>query len=370
MRQELDLLYQIDRYLNREMSSSEKKLFEIKISEDTNLAEEVAHQKSLNEAIEGVMIGNIQSQIKSDIEKFDIKANRIRKLSLLGVIIFIAFLSIIIISYKSTEIKKNDVKLPLKKGIVNFNNISNAPELKVKNYSEKYLENKPKPLHISKLTAPINIQNNILHKKHVQNVETIEVKSDGIHKVKGINSNKDSLLNIELDNGCEGFQILSNPMIEASCRGSHTGKVYFDLSSIQGGENPYSIKLVESNEVISNNRFENMASGEHSFIITDTKGCNEKVMVIIPEEDCLQSNFIINTSAGERWQIPATKNDYWLELLDRNGRIVLKIHSSVLNQNQFEGIDAHGAYLDSDLYIYTITYSDGTKQNGQLSIIK
>ena len=102
MRPELEILKEIESYLNNKLSENEKKAFEDKLKLDVNLAKEVKLQRDIIEGIERI-------GVKKSISKAGIKYRRIKMVKFFAIGFTIIFSSISVYIYLNTTSEKISV---------------------------------------------------------------------------------------------------------------------------------------------------------------------------------------------------------------------------------------------------------------------
>lgn len=387
MRPELEKYHQIDLYLNGELSGEDLEAFKLLMKSDASLAEEIELQKEVNFVVEGAVYAQIREQIQKDITVFDQKAKFRKKLWYGAAGIFLMALSLLMFNFFKSQLKEKEHQVNSEIKTATYSNDHDLVTIENNKITTSPIdqEERREKLNAPKKEKKVSLPSVNLITPNSSGQRDSVINKPGLITFPQGRENATAVLEpivlptpVHLDSalqpldisGCSGLKFEIAPLIEPACKGESNGKVTFQLSSIKGGKSPYQVSLEKNVNATKTDRFYHLSSGEHVFYLKDSKGCTETINLVVPESQCLENKFVLNTVAGEVWQIPATSQDYLLTIFDRSGRVVYKRKSGDIFQSQWMGMDMNGSYLESGLYIYVIEYNDGKKQNGQLSIVK
>ncbi len=365
MRPELETYHLIDRYLRGELQGEELLSFESEMKSNSEIREEVDFQQLVNQVVKGTSSDRLRERMSIDIKKLDQKKANL-KYGLIG-----ATLVLLIGTASLFYLKKNKVETKI-------SNLSTVNQLVVKDNASIDLVEKIKPkvnASTTELKANVNTsEKRVLVQKNTnqQQVLAIQevvadavVKKQMLEKVAVIEKVAIPVKPAIID-PCAGVTITAFPIIQPTCAGDARGKVLYTEAEITGGSSPYSIKLGKSG---SKEAFYNLEAGKHDFKIVDAKGCSQELSIIVPEKNCKENKFTFNPDNGEMRKVPAEKSsDFTLFIHNRRGEPIFKKQLSA--GFEWDGTDSNGALLESGMYLYVIEYSDGNKENGQITIIR
>jgi len=171
-------------------------------------------------------------------------------------------------------------------------------------------------------------------------------------------------------NPCFNTQIVADISTKPTCANESTGSILIPSAHIHGGMNPYTLSLDHAAAKSIKESYAYLSAGTHTILITDKNGCSKEFYVSIAEKNCKKTSYVFAPEKGETWKISGNDNtDFTITILNIAGT---QVYKSQIMQGEFEwqGIGQHGEYVSAGLYIYVIEYTNGQKENGQVTIVR
>ncbi|WP_425386839.1 gliding motility-associated C-terminal domain-containing protein [Cytophaga aurantiaca] len=169
-------------------------------------------------------------------------------------------------------------------------------------------------------------------------------------------------------NPCLTTQISADISSKPTCTNESTGSIL--IPQVRGGATPYTLSLDHTAAKALKESYSYLSAGTHTILITDKNGCSKEFHVSITEKNCKKTSYVFAPEKGETWKISGNDNaDYTITILNMAGT---QVYKSQIMSGEFEwqGIGQHGEYLSAGLYIYLIEYTNGQKENGQVTIVR
>lgn len=160
--------------------------------------------------------------------------------------------------------------------------------------------------------------------------------------------------------------------VTPSCKGKETGEVRIYPETLKGGKQPYTFIL---NEEQSLSHFNHLSSGTYNLKIKDARNCivESASKVVIAEQICKTSKaYIFNPEYDRVWSVPydRDKDPVNLVLLDKSGKVYYQSKVQSYQPAEWSGESNMGVDLGIGLYFFTIEYSDGSIDDGTVTITR
>ncbi|MBO9699056.1 MAG: hypothetical protein J7604_02540 [Sporocytophaga sp.] len=160
--------------------------------------------------------------------------------------------------------------------------------------------------------------------------------------------------------------------VTASCKGKETGEVRVFPETVKGGKQPYTFIL---NEEQSLSHFDHLSSGIYKLKIKDSRNCivESTHNVVIAEQVCKTSKaYIFNPEYDRVWSVPydRDKDPVNLVLIDKSGKVFYQSKVQSYQPAEWSGESNMGLDLGIGLYFFTIEYSDGSIDDGTVTITR
>lgn len=367
MRPELETYHQIDSYLNGKLEGEALRSFEHQLQTDPAFAEEVSFQQLTNEVVMGASYEDIRLQMTKDIDKID-TSDTTKTWSLYTAAAFILITGAVSIysyytntsSTKPTNTKESNPTVPSSVS-------SQAPDT--------YITTQPKtgssqkdiqtsiPATQHSVTNTIDTQSTVAPAAQVQQHTAAEKATPDVKITQPVEKTPGT-------NPCSNTQIAADISTKPTCTNESTGSILIPSAQIHGGMNPYTLSLDHTPAKPIKESYSYLSAGTHTILITDKNGCSKEFHVSIAEKNCKKTSYVFAPEKGETWKISGNDNaDFTITLINIAGT---QVYKSQIMQGEFEwqGIGQHGEYLSAGLYIYIIEYTNGQKENGQVTIVR
>lgn len=325
MRPELETYQLIDRYLNGELGGEELSSFEAKMKSETDFAQEIELQKLTNSVIAGAAYDKLRAQMKADIRALD--AKKMASKSIWRRVI--AGSSIAICAgfgyyfYTSSENVLEKVQATDSQSDISVSEASEVtPKIAI---SEKKVEEK-----IERATLPRTSSKREL--KVEQEAKQIE-----------------------------------SPLVAQS----------LESEAVKPAEMPITHSKVPTQrepEIISHKAIQ---ESSHIHALSQKEEKHVKKESVKPEEVEMQEKHstqtvhTVHSSSGETWKIPVEQGkEYTVQVFNSAGVQVFKHSSQNSHLTEWDGTASNGALLEAGIYVYIIEYVNGTKETGQITIVK
>ena len=374
MRPELETYEQIDSFLNGELKGEALNSFQERMQKDLDFAEEVQLQKFANEVVAGASFQDLRDQMSADISKIDATntSSRWKYISVgLG---FIALSSTILYFSPLTEktkaehtsSTKDQTSVQKVEGVraaekINMNNIHlDKNEPNKKNATKQFDPTDSTLIHQSDVAQRIKDSISAPASKQIESKQSKDSSTSSLKK---------EIIN-PVTNPCLNVSIAASITTTASCIDKNTGSITIQQSDIKGGKAPYTIRLDKSRILTNSNTFINLTANTYSISITDQLGCTKTYSAEVAEKECNPTSSIFAPDKGEVWKFTGTAGlSYTLTIVNIAGQQVFRT-AQLEGTFEWQGYSQKGEYLDAGLYIYVAEYSDGSKENGQVTIAR
>ncbi|MFT5914521.1 MAG: hypothetical protein ACI81T_001010 [Bacteroidia bacterium] len=229
------------------------------------------------------------------------------------------------------------------------------------------------------MNEEINLEKSV--NKNPQLLEPIELyaikKSTEITQLPIINpikveSHDKTKLNEELHkNPCINFLPQLEFEVSDACWGKSNGEIA--IQSISGGDAPYLVSLQDSTDFQSASNLNLLRAGTYRVWLKDQKGCVALFPqeIEVDEKHCT-TEYSIKPNFNEKWTIPlkSSNSNAQLTIISFKGQVVEQISIRNGLPKTWNGRAKNGADLPMGSYSFILKYSDGTMEQGSISIVK
>ncbi len=367
MRPELETYQLIDHFLNGELKGDALLAFEKRLQEDASFAEEVSFQKLTNAVVVGASYDNIRSQISRDVDKIDASKNTKKWLG--GALGGILLSTIIVATYSTNKAPTENFfedKIGQTSSTISSTTdtttISTAPIVK-------------NSIAIKESTPIQSTQLNKANQAALVIIDTPKIVSNTEQKILPVSAYPtitptQQIAAPKLIDPCKDIKIHTIISTLPSCENSNTGSINIPSESITGGTKPYRTTLNKTVVPKLKETYNYLQAGDYTVYITDKNGCSSTIAATIESQRCVKKTYVFSPDKGETWKIEGVANqEYAITIINIAGN---QVYKSQHTNGEFEwnGINQHGTLLDAGLYIYLLEYTNGTKENGQVTIIR
>lgn len=363
MKEGVEYYFEIDQYLNGELSDDALIKFEKALAEDPALRDEVANQQLLNEVVLGAELDVLRERIKKDINNLDQK-NTTKKWLLGGSLLLLISAAVGIgLSINNKSEKTPSVKNSTEKPVFTYSDTSPNTELPI---SEKKNPN----------NKEVGIAPN--------SSKSLERLSDTIQEEQKTETTLTETSTIILDtlvsnpplapklDPCNGVNINFTVSSTSSCSTGATGEIKVAENSLNGGTAPYSYEFNGNGNFSSISNYTNLRPGNYTVKVKDQSGCVKEKSVLVSEKDCYKKqSFSFSPEFGETLKIPVSSEEAGtLSIYNRAGLLIFKTKTGQGEIAEWNGTDMTGNLAVAGLYVYIVEYSNGQKENGQITVLR
>ncbi len=386
MSTEQEKYHLIDRYLRGELTGRELEDFTKNLSDDPGFAEDVAFQSEVNELISVNAYHELRNQMSADIANID-KGTSSKGLNKTITVILIAGLLSVAGGYfllkdknkANAELTVNDKKeltqpsdTPGPELIDNAGGNNAAPK---QEQSEFVGKKTIKPSENTSNAKEVEIQTNTeaISKGGTDTVvlenQAITGNEDGKSTVKEPVSETFVKPEINTD-PCSKTVIMAKWSTSEACQARNDGRIEIDEGAVLGGEGPYKFELYFGNQKIEPSEQDHLYSGNYTLKVVDVNGCQGKWNIKLSEKNCQPAGVSFSPAQGETWAFNGNdRNSYYLSIYNQAGQLVFK--SGLLSGiYEWSGISNSGSMVETGFYVYIAEYTNGKKENGQITVIR
>lgn len=374
----------IDRYLRGELAGEELEDFTKNLSDDPGLAEDVAFQSEVNELISANAYHELRNQMSADIANIDQGTSTKGFNRTISIILIVGLLSVAGGYFLLKDNANSNIELSGndKKELIQPDTISSSDLTDIQNIHAAPEQSRTAPSANNKKTPSENINGN--KNIEIQDIaraitqvdedtvafqsqpSTINETSKAVKEPVSRPSEK-SEINVD---PCANAIIKARWTISEACQARNDGKIEIDESLIQGGVEPYKIDIYSGNQKVDPLDLDRLYSGNYTLKITDVNGCLGKWNVKLAEKNCQPVGVSFSPAQGETWTFSGNdRNSYYLSIYNQAGQLIFK--SSLLSgAYEWSGINNAGSTVETGFYVYVVEYTNGKKENGQITVIR
>ncbi len=367
---ELDIF--IEKYLSGELSREEITHFEQLLEKDPEFKQALAEQKLIKEASIEHGLQDIKEKLQQIHQKHQNKKSSrlLKKIIAVSLIAGLAIGSYII--FNSPQKNKENTfiyKQTQPDTLINQNNHTGKEEPnKTKNNSEPQIQDED----INKTQKNDPVKNELDSPKPKQrNKERLPVQlnTKDQKQIKEFNSSLNTKdLALKLTNPCNkafNIELITSP----SCYENANGKII--LVNKNETEVPYKIFRQEKKFILDDSLiYNNLNHGTYHFKIESINKCDTTIIVHVNGKDCRPS-LKFAPAYGETIDIPLKNGANGIIVIKSKGGEIM-VQESVNNAPFFtwDGRASSGGYVPMGVYLYTISYADGSKENGFITVLR
>ncbi|GAL84853.1 hypothetical protein CHU_0781 [Sporocytophaga myxococcoides] len=205
--------------------------------------------------------------------------------------------------------------------------------------------------------------------------ELVMIPQPGLTLKDSVTSGEEKKINtsvVTLADPCEDLKGDVRFAVTASCKGKETGRVQLYPQTVKGGKPPYTFIL---NDKQSLSHFDELSSGTYSLKIKDSRNCivENTNKVVITEQICRTSRaYVFNPEYDRAWSVPydRDKDPVNLVFIEKSGKVYYQSRVQNFHPEEWSGESNMGLSLGIGLYFFTIEYSDGSVDEGTVTITK
>lgn len=387
MKKEIEINERIESYLNGTMPAAEKESFEQLMQEDSFLAQQVDLHRQLHDVIaEGAYL-HVKSELKSiHLQKVKISktARRITGYGIGGLIIGIVLLLVIknVIGTKEPVDENNVIPaeqittIPVPEATIKMDTPAGEKESII---SREDITRVDEP---GDETRPsVALPEEIPEEKALAETEPVPVENKDSFRINNlipafepaVPSVQDDIAAGSDDNvafDCSKITIEASFTSEVSCNNKPTGSIVINRKSITGGMPPYTFSINQA-AYIDTVMFASLYPGSYTIYAKDANDCISRLgTAMIGIKDCTYED-IFSPLKGDTWTIPVDRNkEGILTIYSKSGAVVYSIRVSGSETNIWNGETISGQVLPMGLYQFEITYDDGSRFAGNVTIVR
>jgi hypothetical protein len=160
--------------------------------------------------------------------------------------------------------------------------------------------------------------------------------------------------------------------VTASCKGEDNGTLQVYEETVKGGMPPYTFII---NGKQSPSRFEDLPAGTYTLIIKDSRNCTVEStsQVVVGERICATTKaYVFNPEYDRFWSVPynRSKDPVKLVLIEKSGKVYYQSEVQNYQPEEWSGESNMGLGSGAGLYFFTIEYSDGSTDEGTITITR
>ncbi len=363
MKEGVEYYFEIDQYLNGELSDDALLKFEKALAEDPALRNEVANQKLLNEVVLGAELDVLRDRIKKDINRLDQKNNTKKWLLGGSLLLLLGAAAGYSISNNNKSESPTSVKSVAEKQLVQKADPSQDNELPISPKTKKPVNKKvwenPQISNFSESflgTVPFEVKNEITLQEETETIDTLAIKPT-------IERKSDACTDININ-----FTLTS----ASSCINGTTGEVKVEENSLKGGTGPYFFELNGSGNFSSESSYSNLRPGNYIIKVKDQSGCVKEKSILVSAKECYKKqSFSFSPELGETLKISVSSEEAGvLSIYNRAGLLIFKTKTGQGEIVEWTGTDITGNLAVAGLYVYIVEYANGGKENGQITVVR
>lgn len=343
-------------YLNGSLSPKDATSFEQMLADSSELTEQFENEKLMHELLSVHSAVETSAAVKAEGERFKRKV-RLRKVltsMAIGALVGVGLIyfrskveanssgeperttaEIVEDAWEDTTLAQTVYDLQEKTSVIDDSNLSETERVVIETVSE-VLDSVEKE--------------RLVREEHVQEVDVVS---------------KPEILetqDLEVTKPCE--KPVPELFLAASCDNKASGVIEF--SNIIGGVAPYEVKLNE--KTITPDVVEGLGVGVYTLTIKDQLGCIFTKEVEIEGEYCEEKVYAFNPDVQDYWEIPNEKAQTGrLQLYNKNGQLIADQQLTGEEDHWF-GVTKTGDRVSKGVFLFIVTYEDGTSLKDELNI--
>ena len=370
MKTEIEINEWIESYLNGDLSTGETGLFRKRLEEDPSFAREVDMHRQLRAWIEDGTYLNVKNELKDiHIRKTRLSKN-FKRITGFGIgCLMIGF--VLLLVFRNTRSTKESYTIPA----ISMTTTDTADTFFSKAGKQSPTSLVKKVIPLEPLNRPVQddmnrmsgdsivINNSALEDTQKPLPGTLEEvklpvgdKTPGPVKQVGIDCRK-TKFKVELT-------------VLQSCNNKATGSFTIHRESVSGGKPPYSFSL-NTSRFYDTLQFAALFPGNYPVYVKDGNNCIGMAGVAqIGSVDCTYQA-VFAPLKGETWTVPVEAGkEGTLQVISKSGTLVYSIKFTNNDIPVWNGETTTGQQLPMGIYQFEITYSNGSRFMGNVTIVR
>lgn len=355
----------IDLYLEGKLPNDHP--FVLQLKDDADLLAEVEVRKLLSESVIDYRLMEVERQMENRRQEF--KAQDAKKWNWLRwalPVLAVVGIAVYFFPSRPNEEQIAAKEIPSQKPDV----LSSKTELKATILPKSANSNKIK---VNKVEKETEVKQPIEPEKEESKVSTLpslientpSPMPEQTHTVAPIAHKEAALTPVT---PCEGVRIKAFIEEIRPCTGRMEGRL--TIKGAKGGKAPYQYSL-DGKQFQEDNTFSGLKPNEYDIVVKDENGCETLVYgkYSLLSRSCITfAEHAFNPNLGP-WPVPShSEKSGEFTVLDLNGQIAYVKSFDKGEKFTWTGSQNGGDLLLPGTYIYTIKYSDGTTEQGKISV--
>ncbi|MBN2275512.1 MAG: SprB repeat-containing protein [Bacteroidales bacterium] len=168
---------------------------------------------------------------------------------------------------------------------------------------------------------------------------------------------------------CEKVIISCEYMTENTCSGQSQGRIIFITHSLKGGTPPYEFSIDSGTAFEERTLFDNLQSGKYRLFVRDAHQCISETG--LAEINSVECDFRFAPGLGEVWDIPfITDKNGKLSLYSKEGKLFYSAPVGPHLGKTWDGRSLQGEMMPLGVYMFQLSFKDGSRHQGTVTIIK
>jgi hypothetical protein len=359
MRNELEQLELIDRYLQNRLSGEELVVFQKQMADDGSLVEMVNEQRFIHELVIDHALIDVKKKLQAiDANNKDSSNGNIKKWGAAGLGIVLVLIATLFFKEKDEPVTKGNDKVvtPSKETVPLFSEKRTVKTEKKKNkfdrsQSQILMTDTSTAERREKALTPV-IPLDIDSAEYVPSGTVAEVITEDVQPTCGL----------------ESSQLVSTT--EPSCSDSPTGKITIDQASLNGTP-PFSFSI-DGKEYVTSHVLSNLYNGSYLITVRDADGCTwtSPDEIVINEINCKPHEYSFYPSRGEVWHFPLSDNsDGEINIYNSSGVLVWRSVITNGSADQWDGT-SNGQSLPLGSYSFIYRARNSKTISGSVTILR
>ncbi|MCU0429127.1 MAG: hypothetical protein MUF42_04075 [Cytophagaceae bacterium] len=351
-----DIEEKIDLYLQKKLPETERKSFELKLSQDVSLREKLKEQQALHRLLLEAGLKDLKQQMQYDLVE---RPARMKKIGWVAGLLALAILVLIwVLKKPSTPTSLQPSTTPeLSQGTSNEKILPSLPN--TESAGLKKIE-KEEPSHTeeaSHIASEETLNSNLASKENANITEeknNSSLLANVLERTNATLEKTQEKTNTALANrDCGTFKPVYEKSVQPAHKQQADGKI--NLKSKMPG---LEFSLSQGSQT-SATVFENLTAGEYTLIVQNTKGCTAEEQIIVPVTHCpAESPKTFSVSQEQEYVLSLDAElDAKVQVVDRSQHTVLETTPS--HQFLWNGRDSQQQMVAPGLYTLYIRYSNG-----------
>lgn len=167
-------------------------------------------------------------------------------------------------------------------------------------------------------------------------------------------------------NLCENIHIKATISTKNTCYGQENGEIL--IGNVNGGNSPYKT-IVYDESGHKTNSIKHLSKGNYVIEIIDNEQCSQKFPSVHVQEVHCNEDFHFNPFIGETWSFPSIGLACTLKIYDKSTGLHFDKSFNSHEQLQWDGHSNQGE-MKAGYFVLEISYADGSKKGGSITVVK